>query len=187
MDTADRADDLRLMIAIGNGDQSALRQLYERHSTRVFRFLMRLVGNRSTAEELMNEVFLDCWRNARRFEGRAAPSTWLLAIARNKAYSKLRRGRGEEQLDDAHESIRDETPDPETRADHASHERVMRACIRELTADQREIIDLVYYQEQSVEEVAEIIGIPAGTVKSRLFHARRRLGELLRVRGVSES
>src|SRR2546426_6249312 len=103
-----------LIGRIANGDRLAMQVLYARYHVRVFRFVLRLVRNESTAEDLISEVFLDVWRQAGRFEGRSAVSTWMLAIARFKALSALRR-RPEEELDErTAEAIEDPADDPGT-------------------------------------------------------------------------
>lgn len=83
--------DQTLIAAIVGGDQKAMRRLYERHSLRVYRFARRLGADHCAAEDLVSEVFLDVWRGARAFEGRAQVSTWLLAITRNRALDMVRR------------------------------------------------------------------------------------------------
>ena len=88
--------------------------LFARHHVRVFRFVLRLVRNEATAEDLISEVFLDVWRQAGKFEGRSAVSTWLLSIARFKALSVLRRKPELELDDEAAEAIEDHADDPET-------------------------------------------------------------------------
>jgi RNA polymerase sigma-70 factor (ECF subfamily) len=151
---------------------------------RVFRFVVRLVRDESTAEDLISEVFLDVWRQAGRFEGRSAVSTWMLAIARFKALSALRR-RPEEELDDeAAGAIEDPSDDPEAALEKKDKGALLRKCLAGLSAEHREIIDLVYYHEKSVEEVAEIVGIPENTVKTRMFYARKKLAELLKAAGI---
>src|SRR6187455_3868061 len=102
-----------LISRIAGGDRLAMQVLYARHHVRVYRFVLRLVRNEATAEDLISEVFLDIWRQAGKFEGRSAPSTWMLSIARFKALSALRR-RPEEELDDeTAEAIEDQSDDPE--------------------------------------------------------------------------
>ena len=85
------ASDKSLVTRVAEGDRRAIALLFARHQQRVYRFVLRLVGNSATAEDLVSEVFLDLWRQAASFEGRARLSTWLLAIARNKAFSAMRR------------------------------------------------------------------------------------------------
>src|SRR3569832_2417966 len=83
-----------LISRIANGDRLAMQVLFARHHVRVYRFVLRLVRNEATAEDLISEVFLDVWRQAAKFEGRSAVSTWMLSIARFMALSALRRGPG---------------------------------------------------------------------------------------------
>jgi RNA polymerase sigma-70 factor (ECF subfamily) len=136
------------------------------------------------AEDLISEVFLDVWRQAGRVEGRSQVSTWLLAIARFKALSALRRRPDEELDDETAEAIEDPSDDPEVSLDKKDKSAAIRKCLQKLSAEHREIIDLVYYHEKSVEEVAKIVGIPENTVKTRMFYARKRLAELLKAAGI---
>jgi RNA polymerase sigma-70 factor, ECF subfamily len=173
-----------LIGRIANGDRLAMQVLYARYHVRVFRFVVRMVRDESTAEDLISEVFLDVWRQAGRFEGRSAVSTWMLSIARFKALSALRR-RPEQELDDqVAEAIEDTADDPHTALEKKDKGAILRKCLTGLSAEHREIIDLVYYHEKSVEEVAQIVGIPENTVKTRMFYARKRLAELLKAEGI---
>jgi RNA polymerase sigma-70 factor, ECF subfamily len=177
------ADDV-LIESIGKGDRRAMVSLFMRHNVRIHRFVMRLTGKTSIAEDVVSEVFLDIWRGAAEFSGKSNVSTWLLGIARNKAMSVLRR-RTETPLDyDAAVELVDEMDDPEVVADRASRGAVVRRCLMRLPPPLREVVDLIYYHEKTVAEVAEIVGIPPGTVKTRMFHARSRLQVLLESAGV---
>ena len=158
--------------------------LFARHHVRVFRFVLRLVREEATAEDLISEVFLDVWRQAGRFEGRSQVSTWLLAIARFKALSALRRKPEQELDEETAEAIEDTSDTPDVTLEKKETGEVIKQCLTLLTAEHREIIDLVYYHEKSVEEVAEIVGIPEATVKTRMFYARKKLAELLKARGI---
>ena len=173
-----------LIGRIANGDRLAMQVLYARHHVRVFRFVVRFVRDESTAEDLISEVFLDVWRQAGRFEGRSAVSTWVLAIARFKALSALRRRPDEELDEETAGAIEDSGDDPETALEKKDKSAAIRKCLTGLSAEHREIIDLVYYHEKSVEEVAEIVGIPENTVKTRMFYARKKLAELLKAAGI---
>jgi RNA polymerase sigma-70 factor (ECF subfamily) len=173
-----------LITRIAAGDRLAMQVLFARHHVKVYRFVLRLVSNPTTAEDLISEVFLDVWRQASRFEARSAVSTWLLAIARFKALSALRR-RPEAELDEEKAAaIEDPSDDPEVIVQKKDKSVALRKCLEALSPDHREIIDLVYYHEKSVEEVAEIVGIPEATVKTRMFYARKKLSELLKNSGV---
>jgi RNA polymerase sigma-70 factor, ECF subfamily len=173
-----------LIGRIANGDRLAMQVLFARHHVRVFRFVVRLVRNESTAEDLISDVFLDVWRQADRFEGRSAVTTWLLSIARFKALSALRRRPDEELDEETAGAIEDPSDDPEVALDKKDKGAIIRKCLTGLSAEHREIIDLVYYHEKSIEEVAEIVGIPENTVKTRMFYARKKLAELLKAAGI---
>ena len=176
--------DEALVGLIADGDKRAMQVLYARHNVRVYRFIVRLTGNTSLAEDLVSEVFLDVWRQADAFEAKAQVSTWLLAIARYKALSALRR-RSEEQLDDqVAAAIPDTSDDPETAMYHKDRNTLVQKCLSQLSPAHREVIDLVYYHEKSVDEVAKITGVPAATVKTRMFYARNKMQELLKRSGV---
>jgi RNA polymerase sigma-70 factor (ECF subfamily) len=175
--------DEALIKAIAAGDQSAMRILYGRHNVRVFRFIARLVTDTARAEDLVSEVFIDVWSQADRFEGRSQVWTWILSIARFKALSSLRRRR-EAALDEAAmEMIEDSADTPEQTVLNQDRSAQLRSCLAKLSREHREVIDLVYYHEKSVEEVAEIIQLPKNTVKTRMFYARKQLARLLSTHG----
>jgi RNA polymerase sigma-70 factor (ECF subfamily) len=176
--------DTALLAAIASGDKRALRMLYGRHHVRVFRFLVRLTNDAATAEELLSDVFLDVWRQAGRFEGRSQVSTWLIGIARNKALSVLRRRTTEPLDDEAAALIEDPADNPEVALGKRETSSILENCLIELSVAHREIIDLVYYHGRTIDEVAEILGVPQNTVKTRMFYARKRLAELLAAKGV---
>ena len=178
------ASDEVLIARIAGGDRLAMQVLFARHHVRVYRFMLRLVRNEATAEDLISEVFLEVWRNAGKFEGRSAVSTWMLSIARFKALSALRK-RTEDELDDEMaEKIEDHADDPEVSLAKKDKGALLRECLNALSTEHREVIDLVYYHEKSVEEVAGIVGIPEATVKTRMFYARKKLSELLKEQGI---
>ena len=171
--------DAALLHSIAGGDKHAMRILFARHRVRIYRFLLRLVSDESTAEDLVNEVFLDVWRQAGRFANRSSVSTWLMAIARFKALS-VRRRRTEAELDEKIAStIADPADDPEIVLEKKNQGELLRQALMNLSPDHREVIDLVYYHEKSVEEVAQIVGVPSATVKTRMFYARKKLAEMV--------
>lgn len=173
-----------LIGRIANGDRLAMQVLYARHHVRVFRFVIRIVRDESTAEDLISDVFLDVWRQAGRFQGRSSVSTWMLAVARFKALSALRRRPDEKFDEDSTAGIEDGSDDPHTSLEKKDKSALIKRCLAGLSAQHREIIDLVYYHDKSVEEVAAIVGIPENTVKTRMFYARKRLSELLKAEGI---
>ena len=173
-----------LIGRIAKGDRLAMEELYGRHRVPVYRFVLRMVRNPTTAEDLNSDVFLDVWRQAGTFEGRSAVSTWLFSIARFKALNALQRRPTEELDDEKAGAIEDQADDPEIALAKKDKAAVLRACLLKLTAEHREIVNLVYYQHKSVEDVAGIVGIPEATVKTRMFYARKKLSELLTEQGI---
>jgi RNA polymerase sigma-70 factor, ECF subfamily len=179
--------DADLIRAIAAGEASAMRVLFARHNVRVYRFVLRLVGDETLAEDMVSEVFIDVWRNAGRFEGRSQVATWILAIARFKTLSALRRHKDEELDDVEAAAIPDTADDPEISVQKSDRVAILRKCMSHLSQDHREIIDLVYYHGKSVEEVAEIVGVPQTTAKTRMFYARKRLSALVHRAGVDQT
>ena len=177
------SDDM-LLESIADGNRTAMHILYCRHNVRVYRFILRIVRDATTAEDLVSQVFLDVWRTAGQFQGRSQVSTWLLSIARFKALTALRQRRFEDIDQEDVRQIPDSCDTPETSLDRSDTSAILRACVDKLSPAHREIITLVYYHEKSVEEVGQIIGIPQSTVKTRMFYARKQLADLLKGCGV---
>jgi RNA polymerase sigma-70 factor (ECF subfamily) len=178
-DTSDAA----LIAKVAAGNRLAMQVLFARHHARVYRFILRLLGSEAAAEDLTSEVFLGVWRHAHRFEARSSVTTWLLAIARYKALAELRR-RPELACDEAAAQTSDPADDPEATFAIKHRGEIVRDCLGRLSRRHREVIDLVYYHGKSVQEAAAILGVPGNTVKTRMFHARKNLSELLAARGV---
>src|SRR5262245_11319020 len=181
-DTSDAA----LIRSIIAGDKGAMRTLFARHNVRVYRFLLRFV-DKSAAEDLVCEVFLDVWRQAGRFQGRSQVTTWLLAIARNKALSALRRRSNEELDEGAAAAIEEPQDNPEVALQNRQKAEILLNCLTQLSPAHREAIVQVYYHEKSIDEVAEITGVPQSTVQTRMFYARKRLSELMAAQGIDRA
>jgi RNA polymerase sigma-70 factor (ECF subfamily) len=173
-----------LIEAIAAGDRHAMALLFGRHNVRVYRFSLRITGNAAAAEDIVSDVFLEVWRHAGRFKGDSQVSTWLLAIARNKSLSAMRRRVDEPLDDDAAAMIEDPADDQEATIQSKDRRAIIQRCLSQLSTAHREVIELVYYHEKSIEEVAQIVKAPASTVKTRMFYARRRIEELLDAAGL---
>jgi RNA polymerase sigma-70 factor (ECF subfamily) len=181
---AQATSDEMLLESIAEGDRTAMHTLYSRHNVRVYRFVLRIVRDATMAEDLTSQVFLDVWRTAKKFERRSQVSTWLLSIARFKSLTALRQRRPEDVEQDDVLEIPDQADTPETSLARSKTRIILRACVAKLSPAHREIINLVYYHEKSVEEVGAIIGIPQSTVKTRMFYARKQLADLLKGAGI---
>jgi RNA polymerase sigma-70 factor (ECF subfamily) len=183
---AERTDE-GLVQSIAAGDQFAMQILFTRHRDKVNRFIQRFTRDESLTEDALSEVFLDVWRKAGSFKGECQVATWLLAIARNKTLALLRQ-RKFLALDETEAGlIEDPTDNPESALVKKSYSTLLQKCLNALSPNHRKIIDLVYYQSKSIQEAAEIVGIPLNTVKTRMFYARNQLGKVLKQAGVEHA
>lgn len=179
--------DETLIAQMADGNRLAMRALFARHQLRVCRFVLRIVRDSALAEDVVSETFFDAWQHAARFEGRSTVSTWLLGIARHKALSACHR-RPTESLDcEMAQNVPDPKDNPEVELDRRDTGAVIRRCLAALSPEHAEIIDLVYYQEKSIKEIGEILGIPDNTVKTRMFYARKRLAALVAAEGIGRA
>lgn len=176
--------DEALLREIARGNQLAMRTLFMRHQVRVYRFILRTIRDRALAEDVVSEVFLAVWRRADRFEGRSAVSTWLLSIARHKALNAIKPQLLERLDSEIAKAIVDPGLDPEAEMREKDSGSILRQCLGALSPEHGEIIDLVYYQQKSINEIADILDIPRNTIKTRMFYARKRLATLLKAAGV---
>jgi RNA polymerase sigma-70 factor (ECF subfamily) len=172
------SSDEMLVERISAGDKLAMQVLFARHRTPVYRWLYRLVDNETVAEDLLSDVFFDVWQQAGRFEGRSAVSTWLLSIARFKALSARRRRTHAELNEVIEATVADSVDNAEVVLEKKHQAEMLRGALTKLSPEHREIIDLVYYHEKSVDDAANILSIPAATVTTRMFYARKEIGRV---------
>jgi len=166
------ADDRELLARVAAHDEAAFRRLYERYATRVFCYALTILRNRHLAEEVVQDTMVAVWEGAATFKGSSRVSTWIFGVARNQAHALLRReARGART---ANEPL--VLPDPAGQVERA--ERV-RSALERLSPQQREVVFLAFYEGLSYQEIARILGVPEGTVKSRMYHAKRALAEVL--------
>ena len=180
----DHAIDRALVRAIARGSTSAMRTLFMRHQTRVYRFIKRMVRDHAEAEDLTSDVFLAVWRRADRFEGRSRVSTWLFGIARHKALTALQAAPPTLRDDKIMLTVRDPAPGPEGELHATERIAALRRALTALSHEHRQIIDLVYYRGKSIKEIGDMLGIGPSTVKTRMFYARKRLAALMTAAGV---
>ena len=176
---AEPADATELLAAIASGSEPDFARFYDAYHSRVYVFVLRHLGDPAEASEVLNEVMLEVWRSAARFEGRSQPLTWVLGIAHHKALDALRR-RGRAPTEELDESLPDEgAPNPPELLDAAQNAEGLRRCIERLSADQRLVVHLAFFEDLPYPEVARIVDCPVGTVKTRIFHAKRLLRRCL--------
>ncbi|RWC02694.1 sigma-70 family RNA polymerase sigma factor [Mesorhizobium sp.] len=175
--------DRALVDRVAKGDRAAVRLLFMRHHARIYRFVARQTGSEMMADDITNEVFLELWRQAPGFEGRSEVSTWLLGIARFKALSLLRKKKEDWIDDDDAAQVPDSADTPEVVTMKEDKAAALRRFVDALPEEHRTVIDLAYYHGQSVTEIGEVLSIPVATVKTRMFYARKKLGEALKAAG----
>ncbi len=186
-ETATAASDETLIAQIALGNKLAMRALFARHQVRVYRFALRTVRDSALAEDVVSETFIDAWQHAGRYEGRSSVSTWLLGIARHKALTASNRRTTESLDSEMVMNVVDPANDPEAELGHKDTGSVIRRCLAAMSPEHAEIIDLVYYQEKSIKEIAEILAIPENTVKTRMFYARKRLATMVAAEGIDRA
>ncbi|MEU4829815.1 sigma-70 family RNA polymerase sigma factor [Streptosporangium sp. NPDC023615] len=163
-------EDARLLAGVADGDAAALTALYERYARPLFSFLYRLAGDRGTAEEILQDTLLAVWRSAGTYRSRSSVSTWLFGVARRQAHNRLRGAPPPPAAEPP--DAADPLPGPEELA--VGEERV-RAALARLPLAQREVVVLAFLGDLGHREIAQVLEIPVGTVKSRLHHARATL------------
>lgn len=170
-----------LMERIAVRDEVALAALYKRLSRMVYAFALRRLSEPVAAEEVVVETMFEVWKSAPRFAGRSLVTTWILGIARHKAMDKLRLRKGEvcEPLGDEAEAIADESPSAYELLASKQLASQVSLCMDALPDEQRECIHLVFYEDSPLAEIAVIQACPENTVKTRLFHARRKMKDCL--------
>ncbi len=163
-------DDQSLLRRIADRDQQAMRELYDRYADRLLRFAYPQLHDRQEAEDVVQETMLAIWQGGGTFRQASRASTWVFGICRNKIGERLRRRRELQPLDGLPDLAAHGTPTATVE---------LWQQFGRLSPEHREVLLLVFHQGFSQEEVAEMLGVPVGTVKSRTFHARRRLQALL--------
>jgi RNA polymerase sigma-70 factor, ECF subfamily len=175
--------DAALMRRIAAADRSAMHTLFLRHHLAVYRFVLQCLQEKALAEDVTSDVFLDVWHGASGFQGRSTVLTWILAIARQKTAAAART-KGRAPRGGIGAAVAESFDDPAAPLQAEDRNTVLRRCMTRLSVEHREVIDLVYYQEQSMESIAVILGVPRSTAKTRVFSARKRLADELQKSGV---
>jgi RNA polymerase sigma-70 factor (ECF subfamily) len=170
-----------LLAACARGDEDALAQLYRALARTIRAFAMRRGMAAEQAEEIVVETMYEVWRHAGRFAGGSLVSSWVLGIARHKILDRVRRGGGivVEELGDEAEAVADERPSAFDELVRRQQANQVAACLEALPDAQRECLHLVFYEELPLAEIAAIQECPENTVKTRLFHARRKMKDCL--------
>jgi len=165
-----------LLRTIAGGDAGALAELYRQVESPIYAFALSRLGDREQAAEVLHEVMLEVWRRAGGFEGRSRALTWILGIAHHKIVDALRRGRRWRPEVPPGEDVPDTAlPTPFERLEQGERRDVVRRALEGLSDAHREVVHLAFYQDLSYPEIARLLDVPQGTVKTRMFHARKAL------------
>jgi RNA polymerase sigma-70 factor (ECF subfamily) len=174
--------DINLVARIAIGDKRAFETLFTAYGERVFRYAHRMISDVTKAEEVTNDVMMEVWKTAGKFEGRSKVSTWVLGITRHLALNAVR---GKKlvtvDIDNAPEIV-DEAQSATSGARARDREDLaqdIRQALGYLSSDHRDVIELTFFQGCSYQEIAGIVGCPENTVKTRMFHARKQLKNTL--------
>ena len=163
------ADDAELIRRIARRDRQAFTTLYRRYHPRLHGYLRRLLADPQMAEEVFDDVMFVVWKDAQRFAGASAASSWIFGIAYRRAMSALR-------SEARHQSRVDRNASPERIAGRSSGSGdLIEAALQRLSPNHRQVVELTYFFGFSCKEIAEIADCPVNTVKTRMFHARKRL------------
>lgn len=174
VETADEAD-RQLIRRLGAGEREALTALFLRFRTPLFGYLIRVTNCRELAEDVLQETFIAVWRAAPSYSGRSAVRTWLFGIAHHQAHNVLRRAALPAAEPAELERAESPWPTPEEASLAAAERRELYAAVRRLSLIHREVLALAFGQELAIAEIAAVLEIPIGTVKSRLRDAKRAL------------
>ena len=187
----------QLIAAAKSGRRAPFGELCERHMKQVSCVTRRITRNREDAEDAAQECFLNAFVHLKDFDGRSQFATWLTRIAINAALMKLRKSRGTREVpmdepDSSFEPVperefQDRAPDPEESCSLHELKRIVKSAISGLRPGARNVVELIHLQEHSIRETAQILGISAGAVKARIFHARIALHRMPLLRSVGSS
>jgi RNA polymerase sigma-70 factor (ECF subfamily) len=176
--------DLDLLCRARNGDGGAFHELVDRHGASLFRLAFLLVGNGADAEDVVQETLMGAFRHLNRFRGHSSVKTWLRAILTNQAAMQRRtrvRRKVVALLDEEGDSAAlEEVPEAGSAVEQTDARLDVQAVLSALSPEHRQVIVLREYEGMSYQEIAEVLGVPHGTVESRLFRAREHLKQLLK-------
>ncbi len=165
--------DIAVLDRVRRGDRGAFSELYRHYHGRLYGYLSRLLRNPATVDEVLDDVMLVVWKDARKFRGDAAVSSWIFGIAYRKALSAMRAER-------RYQAPLDRSADVSALAGvSCQNDDWIRVALMQLSPDHRQVVELTYFGGFSYQEIAQIAACPVNTVKTRMFHARRRLRVLL--------
>jgi RNA polymerase sigma-70 factor (ECF subfamily) len=183
--------DEQLIAQVARGDTAAYEMLYDRYSSAAMGFALKITGDQSLAEEVVQETFWRVWRKADLFQTqRGAFTSWFFGIARNLSIDMIRRQRTQGQPADEPDQVIEQTPDPSPDVSETAWLRVkhqqMNAAIKNLPSDQRYVIEMAYFRGMTRQEISQATGEPLGTIHTRARLALQKLRDELQMQGFEE-
>lgn len=173
-----KACETELLRRVASRDLQAFERLYRIYQLRLTRFLTTLLKRAELIEEVLDDTMMTVWRSAGSFTGASKPSTWIFAIAYRKA--RRAQARWPDPVEDPEVDTRvSPDPGPDQELGHQQLRAALLSAMDELSVDHRAVVDLTYFHDMGYREIAEIVDCPVDTVKTRMFHARRRLKEAM--------
>jgi RNA polymerase sigma-70 factor, ECF subfamily len=169
--------DRRLLERVATGDREAFREIYIAYHRRLARFLTRLTRRYDVAEEIINDALWVVWKRAGDFRGESRVSTWIMGIAYRRALKLIRRAATHARVMTLEQSDGESATEDSLEA--TSNRQLIQRGLGQLPLEQRLVLEFAYYLDHSCEEIAEIMECPVNTVKTRMFHARRKLRTIL--------
>ena len=174
----------RLVAAIAQGDRTAFEALYRALETPLYRFIRLRLNDPHRSADIMHDVFLEIWRNAGSFRGQSNARTWIFAIAWRKVMDAFRQNDKVIYQETVPEQI-DDTTDAEGAIAASEDSRAVRDCLKGLSIEHRMAMELTFFDEMSYSDIAAIVGVPEGTVKSRVYHAKQLMLRCLSAKGAA--
>lgn len=172
METSDQT----LLESIVQQNEKAMEAFYHRFSSLVYRFALRTLSSPVDAAEVVNEVMMEVWRKAHTFEEKSSIKTWLMSITHHKSVDLLRKSvRHEHESDEQLAYVADPVCPITTLQDAISNQKYLGKCLGTLSPQHREVVQMTFYDELSYPEISEILSVPAGTIKTRVMHAKKQL------------
>jgi len=167
----EKRDEQKLIQAVANKNKEALKELFQIYHKRVFRYAFKMMGDYENADDITSEVFVTIWEKAASFKGHSSLSTWIFGITRNKILIFFTKRRRHVDLEDAN-------------CAHDSREMIhkhqdLQLALNTLSEEHREALEMIFFLGLSYDEAAQVLGCPVGTVKSRIFHAKKLIGKFL--------
>ena len=179
VDTSNKEAHAKSLVAkMANADTSALESFYHLFESTVYRFALTKLNNPIDAADILNEVMLEAWKSAHRFQGNSKVSTWLLSITQFKAIDRIRKNQRHEHAE-LPEVIEDDSESFGSLLEAASDAEQVKYCMEKLKDEHRSVLHMAFFEDMHYDDIAHVMECPAGTIKSRVYHAKNAMKDCL--------